>query len=107
MIEHEHAALSIRRQCELVGLNRSTFYYEPAQESALNLELMRLIDAQYLKTPFYGWPRMLTYLQRQGYAVNHKRAKWASGRLMQKMDLQAIYPKPKTTVANSRHKIYP
>jgi putative transposase len=103
LIEYEHAALSIRRQCELVGLNRSTFYYEPAQESALNLELMRVIDEQYLKTPFYGWPRMLTCLQRQGYAVNHKRVR----RLMQKMGLQAIYPKPKTTVANSQHKVYP
>jgi putative transposase len=86
-----------------VGLNRSTFYYEPAQESALNLELMRLMDEQYLKTPFYGWPRMLAYVQRQGYAVNHKRIR----RLSQKMGLQAIYPKPKTTVVNARHKVYP
>lgn len=74
MIERTHPDLSIRRQCELVGLNRSTLYYEPAQESALNLELMRLMDEQYLKTPFYGWPRMLAYLRRLGYEVNHKRA---------------------------------
>lgn len=103
MIEYEHGELSIRRQCELVGLNRSTLYYEPAQESALNLELMRLMDEQYLKMPFYGWPRMLAYLQRQGYEVNHKRVR----RLLQKMGLQAIYPKPKTSVRGAAHKIYP
>jgi putative transposase len=87
----------------LVGLHRSTLSYAPAQESALNLELMRLIDAQYLKTPFYGWPRMLVTLQRQGYAVNHKRVR----RLMQLMGLQAIYPKAKTTVRGAGHKVYP
>jgi putative transposase len=95
--------LSIRRQCELIGLHRSTLYYEPAQESALNLELMRLIDEQYLKTPFYGWPRMLVTLQRQGYAVNHKRVR----RLMQLMGLQAIHAKAKTTVRGAGHKVYP
>lgn len=103
MIERTHPDLSIRRQCELVGLNRSTLYYEPAQESALNLELMRLMDEQYLKTPFYGWPRMLAYLRRQGYEVNHKRVR----RLLQKMGIQAIYPKPKTSVSSAEHKIYP
>jgi putative transposase len=86
LIEWGHPDLSIRRQCELVGLNRSTLYYEPAQESALNLELMRLMDEQYLKTPFYGWPRLLAYLQRLGYTVNHKRVR----RLLQKMGIQAI-----------------
>jgi putative transposase len=58
MIERGHPELSIRRQCELVGLNRSTFYYEPAGESEENLLLMRLLDEQYTRTPFYGWPRM-------------------------------------------------
>lgn len=86
-----------------MGLNRSTLYYEPAQESALNLELMRLMDEQYLKTPFYGWPRMLAYVQRLGYNVNHKRVR----RLLQKMGQQAIYPKPKTSARNPAHKIYP
>jgi putative transposase len=103
MIEHEHRELSIRRQCTLVGLNRSTLYYEPAPESALNLALMRLMDEQYLQTPFYGWPRMLAYLQRQGYTVNHKRVR----RRLQKMGIQAIYPKPRTSVSNVAHKIYP
>ena len=56
--------LSIRRQCELLGLQRSAYYYQPASESELNLELMRLMDERYLKTPFYGWPRMTDYLRR-------------------------------------------
>jgi len=73
MIEPQNPELSVRRQCELPGLNRTTLTYEPAQESALNLELMRLIDAQYLKTPFYGYRRMTVSLRRQGYAVNPKR----------------------------------
>lgn len=103
MIEPNHALISVRRQCELLGLNRSTFYCQPAGESAENLHLMRLIDEQYLHTPFYGWPRMTAYLRRQGYAVNHKRIQ----RLMQLMGLQAIYPKPRTTVVNPEHRIYP
>jgi putative transposase len=64
---------------------------------------MRLIDEQYLKTPFYGWPRMTAQLRRMGYEVNHKRVQ----RLMQKMGIQAIYPRPKTTIRSSEHKIYP
>jgi putative transposase len=103
MIESTHRELSIRRQCELIELNRSTYYYAPAGESEFNLHLMRLIDEQYLKTPFYGWPRMTAYLQREGYAVNHKRVR----RLMQLMGLQAIYPKRKTSLAGKGHKIYP
>jgi putative transposase len=87
----------------LLGLSRSTWYYEPAGESALNLQLMRLIDEQYLRTPFYGWPRMTAWLQRQGYPVNHKRIQ----RLMQLMGLQAIYPRPRTTIPDTTHKIYP
>jgi putative transposase len=103
MIESTHPEISIRRQCELLELNRSTYYYAPAAESEYNLHLMRLIDEQYLKTPFYGWPRMTAYLQREGYAVNHKRIR----RLMQLMGLQAIYPKRKTSLAGKGHKIYP
>jgi putative transposase len=64
---------------------------------------MRLIDEQYLRTPFYGWPRMTAYLRREGHAVNHKRVQ----RLMHKMGLQAIYPKPKTSTADKAHTIYP
>jgi putative transposase len=93
----------VRRQCELIDLDRSSYYYEPAVESPLNLELMRLIDEQYTKTPFYGWPRMSAHLRRQGYAVNHKRIQ----RLMCLMGLQAVYPKRKTTVPAEGHKVYP
>ena len=102
-IEPTHAQISVRRQCELLGLNRSTLYYQPAGDSAYNLHLMRLIDEQYLRTPFYGWPRMTAYLRRLGYDVNGKRIR----RLMQQMGLQALYPKPKTSVAATGHKIYP
>jgi putative transposase len=63
LIEPDHPALSIRRQCALVGLNRAAYYYAPAPEDPLNLELMRRIDAQYLKTPFYGWPKMTAALR--------------------------------------------
>jgi putative transposase len=87
----------------LLGLNRSSLYYEAAGESAKNLQLMRRIDEQYTQTPFYGWPRMTALLQREGYAVNHKRVQ----RLMQKMGLQAIYPKPKTSLAAKEHQVYP
>jgi putative transposase len=86
-----------------VGLNRSTFYYRPAGESDLNLHLMRLIDEQYLKTPFYGWPRMSVFLRQRGYPVNGKRVR----RLMQVMDLQAIYPKRRTTIGSAEHVVYP
>jgi len=73
LIEPNDEQLSVRQQCDLLGLNRSTYYYVPATESPLNLELMRLIDEQYMRTPFYGWPRMTIYLHNRGYAVNHKR----------------------------------
>jgi putative transposase len=86
-----------------VGLNRSTFYYQPAGESALNLYLMRLIDEQYLKTPFYGWPRMTAFLRQRGHPINGKRVR----RLMQVMDLQAIYPKRRTTIGSAEHIVYP
>jgi putative transposase len=103
LIEPEHPELSVRRQCELVGLNRSSWYYQPARESPLNLLLMRLLDEQYTRTPFYGWPRMTTYLHDCGYPVNHKRVQ----RLLRKMGLIAIYPQPRTTLNNPEHRVYP
>jgi len=105
MVEPGHPQLSIRRQCELLGLNRSTFYYTPAGESELNLHLMHLIDEQYTKTPFYGSLKMTAYLRRppHEYTVNRKRVQ----RLMQKMGLQTIYPKPRTSIAARGHKVYP
>jgi putative transposase len=84
LIELNYPKLSIRQQCDLLGLNRSSFYDQPAGESELNLTLMRLIDVQYTQTPFYGWPKMTVYLQKSGYPINHKRVQ----RLMQVMGLQ-------------------
>lgn len=103
MIETGHPDLSIRCQCDLIGLSRSTFYYQPATESPLNMLLMRLIDLQYTKTPFYGYPKMTAHLRRSGYRVNPKRIR----RLMRLMDIQAVYPKPRTTVVAKNHKVYP
>jgi putative transposase len=104
MIEPSHPILSLRRQCELLGLNRSSWYYEPAMESPENLYLMRLIDEQYTRTPFYGWPRMTAYLREDlGLQVDHKRVQ----RLMQIMGLRAIFPKPRTTLPGAIHRIYP
>ena len=103
LIEPGDAQLSIRRQCALIGLNRSTFYYEPVPESDLNLHLMRLIDEEYTRTPIYGWPRMTVYLQRKGYEINGKRVR----RLMRLMGLQAIFPRPRTTIMAAGHKVYP
>jgi putative transposase len=104
MIEANHPTLSIRRQCDLVGLNRATYYWQPASESPLNLELMRLIDQEYTRAPFYGYRKMTAQLNKQhGFAVNHKRI----ARLMGKMGLQAIYPRPRTSRANQHHKKYP
>jgi putative transposase len=103
MIDIQHPHLSIRRQCELVGLNRATFYWEPAGESELNLTLMRLIDVQFTRTPFYGYRRMTVSLRDQGQAVNPKRV----ARLMPRMGLHAVYPRPRTSLSNQQHKKYP
>lgn len=103
LIEPDHADLSVRRQCELLGLSRASYYYQAATETPDNLHLMRVIDEQYLKTPFYGYLRMTAHLQRTGWAVNPKRIR----RLMRLMGLVALYPKPKTTVPNPAHRVYP
>jgi putative transposase len=103
LIEPDHPRLSIVRQCELVKVNRSAYYYQPAGETALNLELMRLIDEQYLETPWYGARQMARHLRRQGHGVNRKRI----GRLMRLMGLSAIYQKPNTSKPHLHHKIYP
>lgn len=103
MIETTHPEISMRRQCELVGLNRSSYYYQAASETDFNLKMMRLIDEQYMKTPYYGYPKMTAHLRRTGYPVNPKRIR----RLMRKMDLMAIYQKPRTTIFAPENKVYP
>jgi putative transposase len=99
----DHPALSIGRQCALLGLSRSSFYYEPATESTENLALMKLIDRQYTARPYYGSRRMTQWLQTHGHAVNRKRVQ----RLMRHMRLEAIYAKPKLSVPGAGHKIFP
>jgi len=99
MVEPAHSDLSIKKQCNLIQISRSSWYYEALGESALNLELMRRIDEQFLKDPSFGARQMARYLRRQGYNVNR--------RLMLKMGLMAIYQKPNTSKPHSEHKIYP
>jgi len=93
----------VRRQCELLGLSRSTLYYQPAPESPESLRLMRLIDGQYTDCPFYGSRRMTAWLVSQGEAVNRKRVQ----RLLRVMGLEALYPKPKLSASGRGHRIYP
>lgn len=76
MIDPTHAALSIARQCKLLSISRSAFYAEPKGESSLNLSLMRLIDEQFLETPWYGSRQMVRHLRRQGHEVGRKRVRW-------------------------------
>lgn len=83
--------LSISKQCELLGIPRASFYYDPAPESECNLQLMRLIDEQYMSKPFYGSRSMTAHFRNQGLDVNRKRIT----RLMRQMGIEAIYPKPK------------
>jgi putative transposase len=103
LVEVAHAQLSISRQCDLLGLARSSFYYEPATESEENLNLMNLIDEEYTAHPFFGSRQMTAWLKRQGPEVNRKRVQ----RLMRLMGLEAIYPKPKLSMPDQKHKIYP
>jgi putative transposase len=103
LIEPSNCHLSIRRQCELLDINRSSYYLEPAAESEENLRLMRLIDQQFLRTPFYGSRRMTASLERSGETVNRKRVQ----RLMAKMGLEAIFPRPRTTIAATDGRVYP
>ncbi len=102
-MEVGHPKLSVRRQCALLGLNRSSLYYAVAAESADNLRLMRLLDEQYTACPFYGSRRLTAWLAQQGEAVNRKRVQ----RLLRLMGLEAIYPKPRLSVAGRGHRLYP
>ena len=95
--------MSVRRQCELLGLARSNVYYRPAETPADDLRLMRLIDEVYTARPFYGSRRMAVELARRGEAVNRERVQ----RLLRVMGLEAIYPKPRTTVPGPDHRVYP
>ena len=103
MIESDHPQISVARQCELVGVSRSSFYYVSKGESLENLQFMRLLDEQYTRTPFYGVRRMTAWLRAQGYVVNHKRVT----RLLHTMGLETLYAKPRTSQAQPGHRVYP
>ena len=102
MVEPDHPRLSVVTQCRLVGISRSGLYSKPCPESALNLELMRLIDEQFMATPWYGSRQMARHLRRQGHMVGRKRIR----RLMAKIGLAPIYQRPRTTVPHLEHRKY-
>lgn len=95
--------LSIRRQCELAGIGRSSYYYQPCPESAENLALMRALDELHLRHPVYGSRRLTHLLRGQGHQINRKRV----ARLLGVMDIQAIYPRRRTSQPAPGHQIYP
>ena len=103
MVDPDHAALSITRQCGLLSIARSSFYYEGKGESPLNLRLMRRIDEQFLETPFYGSRQMTRWLLRQGARVSRKRVR----RLMRLLGLEAIFQRPRTSQPHPAHRVYP
>jgi putative transposase len=103
MVDRDHPVLSIVRQCELVSVNRSGLYYGSGGETALNLALMRLIDAQFMETPWYGSRQMARHLRREGHGVGRKRVR----RLMAVIGLVPIYQRPRTTIPHPEHRIYP
>src|SRR5258706_5458869 len=102
-IELGHPELSIAKQCKLLGLARSSYYYEPVEDREENLVLMRLLDEQYTRTPFYGARKMAAWLHTQGYPVERKRVR----RLLQLMGLEAIYPQPRTSLPGPTEQRYP
>jgi putative transposase len=99
LVEPENENIPIIRQCELLGLNRSSFYYQKEAEKEEDAVLMRLLDEQYTRTPFYGYRRMTHYLRSKGFRVNPKRVR----RLMRKLGLEAIYPKPNLSKPGKEH----
>lgn len=104
MVDANHETLSVNRQLNLVSIpSSSSFYYVPKGESEENLAILRLLDEQYFKTPFYGVLRLTAVLVGFGYKVSRKRVR----RLMQLLDWKTIYREPKTTIGNKAHKKYP
>jgi putative transposase len=102
-VDRGRTGISIRRQCELLGVSRSGLYYEPLGETEENIALMRLLDEQYTRTPFYGSRKMVEWLRTQGFDVNRKRVR----RLMAMMGIEAVYPKPRLSQPGEGHRIYP
>ena len=103
MVDRGHAGLSITRQCELMKISRSSYYYEGVGESDFNLALMQVIDKEFLDQPHYGSRQMARRLRRLGYKIGRKRVR----RLMRKMGLSAVYCAPKTSQPHPEHRVYP
>lgn len=103
LIEWDHGKLSVTKQCALISLSKGSLYHTPIPIDGYSLELMKLLDKQYLKTPFYGSRKMVIYLNNEGHYVNRKRVQ----RLMRLMDIEAIYPKQNLSKRRQEHKIYP
>jgi putative transposase len=103
LIEPDFAPISIARQCALLDLTRSSYYYRPAAPDPYDLVLMRRLDEQYTRTPFYGVPRMTAQLRREGHEVGRKRVR----RLMRQMGLEAVYPKRRLSKPAPGHRVYP
>lgn len=103
LIDREAPEISLRRQCELLHINRSSLYYQAVLESDEDLRLKRLLDEQYTRTPFYGVKRMTAFLRQAGWRVNEKRVR----RLVREMGLLAIYPKPRLSAARSEDPRFP
>jgi putative transposase len=103
LIEPANSQISIARQCDLIGFNRASYYYRPSPVSDEDLLLMKVLDEQYTRTPFYGVLRMTAYLRRNGFVVSEKRVR----RLLRLMGLESIYTKPRLSVAHEGNKIYP
>ncbi len=103
MVDRSHPSLSVTRQCRLLSISRSGLYYQPKGISEENLALMKLIDRQYLDTPFYGARKIAAWLKGQAFSVNRKRVR----RLMRTMGLKAVYRRPRTSQPAQGHKIYP
>jgi len=103
MIEIGNKNIPVQRQCELIDLPRSSFYYESQKDGMFDSELMRVLDEEYTKTPFYGVPRMTFRLRKLGYKVGKKRVR----RLLRSMGLMAVYPKKRLSLSNQNHKKYP
>ncbi|MEK7329899.1 MAG: IS3 family transposase [Candidatus Eisenbacteria bacterium] len=103
MVDRQHPSLSVVRQCRLLDISRSSVYYRSSEATQEGLDYMKLMDRQYLATPFYGSRRFSVWLREKGYCVNRKRVR----RLMQIMGLKAIYRHPRTSEATPGHRIYP
>lgn len=103
MVVAAHPQLGIAQQCELLSIARSSYYYQAQAPPKEELTLLRLLDAQYMKMPFYGSRRMTVVLRQKGYPVGRKRVQ----RLMRQLGIEAIYLKPRLSQANPEHRVYP